>query len=81
MSASVERSFSLARAVCAAYRLAMKPETIRARVLIRANWRVAEPLLLQVLEMTPEDRAGLVRAREHSGRTGWREYVFAEESG
>jgi hypothetical protein len=80
-SASVERSFSLARAVCADFRLAMKPETITARVLIRANWTIARPLLVRVLEMSPEARVEIVRAREHSGRTAWREAVFQDADG
>jgi hypothetical protein len=48
-SASVERAFSCARAVCTDYQLAQKQETVSSRVLICANWGIAEPLLREVL--------------------------------
>jgi hypothetical protein len=55
-SASVERAFSVARSVTGDYQMAMRQETVSARVMIQANWRIAQTLLADVLAM---------------GRTGW----------
>jgi hypothetical protein len=55
-SASVERSFSSARQVCTDYQMAMKQETVSARVMIQVNWLVALPLVSDVLAL---------------GRSGW----------
>jgi hypothetical protein len=55
-SASVERSFSSARQVCTDYQMAMKQETVSARVMVQVNWLVAQPLLSDVLAL---------------GRSGW----------
>jgi hypothetical protein len=54
--ASVERAFSVARSVTGDYQMAMRQETVSARVMIRANWRIAQPLLADMLVM---------------GRIGW----------
>jgi hypothetical protein len=48
-SASVKRVFSVARAICTDSQLAQKQETIFSRVLIRANWDIAEPLIRDML--------------------------------
>jgi hypothetical protein len=50
-SASVERAVSVARSVTGDYQMAMRQETISARVMIQANWRIAQPLLADVLAM------------------------------
>jgi hypothetical protein len=50
-SASVERVFSRARAVCTDYQLAQRQETMSSRVLICANWAIGEPLLPDVLAL------------------------------
>jgi hypothetical protein len=48
-SASVERAFSRARAACSDYQMAQKQETVSSRVLICANWAIAEPLLQDIV--------------------------------
>jgi hypothetical protein len=74
-SASVKRAFSVARSVAVAYRMAMTQETVSARVMIQANWRVAEPRLANVLVM---GRAGWSQAyceleqRQVTQHTSWR---------
>jgi hypothetical protein len=47
----VERSFSIARVICGEYQMAMAQETISARLMIQANWDLAEPLVKEALEM------------------------------
>jgi hypothetical protein len=70
-SASVERAFSVARAICSDYQLAQKQSTVSSRVLIRANWSITEPLLREVLA-TPVRLRSLM-AREGAGEGGaWR---------
>jgi hypothetical protein len=63
-SASVERSFSTARQICSDYQLAMKQETIAARVMIQVNWRVARSLLPEILALGRVEWARLARERE-----------------
>jgi hypothetical protein len=63
-SASVERVFSVARWLCADYQLAMKQDTVSTRVMIQANWKLAEPLLQEVLAMTSWARSRILEARE-----------------
>jgi hypothetical protein len=55
-SASVERAFSVARSVATDCQMTMTQETVSARVMIQANWRVARSLLANVLAI---------------GRAGW----------
>jgi hypothetical protein len=55
-SASVERSFSIARVVCGEYQMAMSQETISARVTIQANWEFAEPLVKEALEILSQKK-------------------------
>jgi hypothetical protein len=65
-SASVESAFSIARSVTSDFQMAMKQETMSVRVMIQANWRIAQPLLADVLAVR---RAGWSRAcRELEGR-------------
>jgi hypothetical protein len=66
-SASVERAFSVARSVTGDYQMAMRQETVSTRVMIHANWRIAPPLLADVLAMR---RAGWSRA--HRGLEEWK---------
>jgi hypothetical protein len=47
-SASVERAFSVARSVITDYQRAITQETVSPRVMIQANWRIAQPLLANV---------------------------------
>jgi hypothetical protein len=74
-SASVERADSVARSVTDDYQMAMMQETISARVMIQANWRVAQPLLTGVSAM---GRMGWSRAyrdlrdRKLADRALWR---------
>jgi hypothetical protein len=58
-SASVERAFSVARSAGGDYQIAMKQEIASTRVMIQANWLIAQPLLADVLAM---GRAGWSRA-------------------
>jgi hypothetical protein len=44
--------------------MAMKQETVSARVRIRVNWRVAQPLLGGILALGRSGWARLTRARE-----------------
>jgi hypothetical protein len=82
-SASVERAFSVARSVTTDYQMAMTQETVSARVTIQANWRVAHPLLANVLAMgrggvrrtvsassgnSPNTRPGAWTSRARCGR-------------
>jgi hypothetical protein len=55
-SASVESTFSVARSVTTDYQMVMTQETVSARVMIQANWRIAQPMRPDVLVM---------------GRAGW----------
>jgi hypothetical protein len=64
-SASVERTFSIARAVCTDYQMAMTQETISSRVMIRANWSLVEHLVKEALEMSPWVRTQLLRSHAH----------------
>jgi hypothetical protein len=41
------------------HQMAMTQETVSARVMIQANWRIAQPLLVNVLAM---GRAGWIQA-------------------
>jgi hypothetical protein len=50
-SASVERAFSVGPSVRGDYQMVMRQETVSARVMIQANWRIAQPLLADVLAM------------------------------
>jgi hypothetical protein len=50
-SASVERAFPVARSVIMDHQMAMTQETVSAGVMIQVNWRVARPLLANVLAM------------------------------
>jgi hypothetical protein len=59
ISASVERAFSVVRSVTGDHQMAMRQENVSARVMIQANWRIAQPLLADVLTM---GRAGWNRA-------------------
>jgi hypothetical protein len=52
-------AFSVARSVTGDYQMAMRQETVSARVMIQANWQIAQPLLTEVLAM---GRAGWSRA-------------------
>jgi hypothetical protein len=63
-SASVERSFSIARRICSDYQMAMKQETIAARAMIQVNWCVAQPLLQDVLAMGRRGWARFSRERD-----------------
>jgi hypothetical protein len=63
-SASVERSFSTARQICSDYQMAMKQETIAARAMIQVNWRVAQPLLRDVLATGRRGWTRITRQRE-----------------
>jgi hypothetical protein len=58
-SASVERAFSVARSVTGDYPRAMRQESVSARVMIQANWRIAQPLLADVLARGGRDGVGL----------------------
>jgi hypothetical protein len=57
-SASVERSFSLARSVTGDYQMVMRQETVSTRGIIQANWRIAQPLLADVPAMGGRDGVG-----------------------
>jgi hypothetical protein len=48
-TASVERVLSVARSVTTDCQMAMTQETVSERVMIQTNWRVAQPLLANVL--------------------------------
>jgi hypothetical protein len=56
ISSFVERAFSIARSVITDHQMAITQETVSARVMVQANWRVARPPLANVLAM---------------GRAGW----------
>jgi hypothetical protein len=58
-SASAERALSVARSVTGDYQMAMRQETVSTQVMIQTNWRIAQPLLADVLAM---GRAGWSRA-------------------
>jgi hypothetical protein len=57
--ASVERACSIARSVTMDYQMAVRQETVSARVMIQTNWRVARRLLANVVAM---GRAGRSQA-------------------
>jgi hypothetical protein len=83
-SASVERSFSTARQICSDCQMAMKQETVSARVRIQVNWHVAQPLLAEVLALGRAGWAGLTRDREeqmHARDDPWRLEIVEEEDG
>jgi hypothetical protein len=63
-SASVERSFSIARMICGEHQMAMAQETISARVMIQANWDHAEPLLKEALEMPHHIRTEIMQQHQ-----------------
>jgi hypothetical protein len=50
-STAVERAFSIARSVTTDYQMAMTQETVSERVMIQANWRLAQPLMANVRAM------------------------------
>jgi hypothetical protein len=74
-SASVERAFSRARAVCTDYQLAQKQETVSSRVVICANWAIAEPLLREVLALPSRQRANVGNELEREP-VPWRLEVY-----
>lgn len=76
-SASVERAFSVARAICTEYQMAQKQETVSCRVLIRANWNIAEPLLKDVLALSPRIRSQIADDMEPT-TSDWRLRIHEE---
>jgi hypothetical protein len=80
-SSSVERAFSVARSVTTDYQMAMPQETVSARVMIQANWCVAQPLLANVLVMgrdwwSQADRE--LEQRKLTQHTPWRLDITGE---
>jgi hypothetical protein len=67
----VERAFSVARAICSDYQLAQKQSTVSSRVLIRANWTIAEPLLREMLA-TPVRLRSLMACEAAREGGAWR---------
>jgi hypothetical protein len=63
-SASVERAFSVAGSVTGDYQMAMRKETVSPRVMIQANWRIAQPLLADMLARRPVGSSPAHRALE-----------------
>jgi hypothetical protein len=64
-SASAERTFSVGRSIAGDYQMAMKPETLSARVMIQANWSIAIVSLQKILSL---------------GRAGWTELLKARQA-
>jgi hypothetical protein len=72
-SASVERAFSVARAICGDYQMAMTQETIACRVMLRANWGLVEPLVGEAVAMAPWARGQVLRNHQRGWEdTTWR---------
>jgi hypothetical protein len=81
-SASVEHSYSSARQVRTDYQMAMKQETVSARVMVQVNWLVAHPLLSDALALGHSGwgRFSRERAQEISVQDDpWRLGILDEE--
>jgi hypothetical protein len=63
-SASVERSFSIARVVCGEYQMAMAQETISVREMIQVDWDLAEPSVKEALEMSHQIRTEIMQQHQ-----------------
>jgi hypothetical protein len=58
----------------------MKQETASARVMIPANWKLAEPLLQEVLAMTSWARSRILEAHARpNGQADWRLQIHTDE--
>jgi hypothetical protein len=74
-STSVDRSFSIVRVVCGEYQIAMAQETISARVMIQANWDLAEPLVKEAREMPHHIRTELMQQHQLK----WEDIIWCPE--
>jgi hypothetical protein len=77
-SASVKRSFSVARAISGDDQLAHKQSTVSSRVPICANWSIAEPLLREMLA-TPVRLRSLMACEAGSEAGAWRLAVHPDD--
>jgi hypothetical protein len=58
----------------------MKQETVRDRAMIQANWKLAEPLLQEVLVMTSWTRSRILEAHaKPDGQADWRLHIDMED--
>jgi hypothetical protein len=75
-SASVERAFSVARHICGDFQMAMLPETIATRVMIRANWDLGDrgtlTRILRLGRVEWKRRSQEIQRRKDSEDNHWR---------